>query len=96
MRHKGRLALHAQFPTGGLVRFPQGLRQRRVHEKTAKVFVKKADFFQPEDEGAEGGGDAGGPANQLPAQTHAFPQQRNVRAKLRRPISVTQSLNNLR
>jgi len=94
--HKGRLALMAKRLAGGLVRFPERLGQRRVHEKAAKVFIKEVDFFQPDGEGPKGGGDARGLANQLPARTHAAPQQRYVRGKLRRAVTGTQLVDNPR
>jgi hypothetical protein len=54
-----------------LMRLAKRLGQRHVNEKTAKVFVKEIDFFQPEDEGPEGGRDLCRPANQLTTRTHA-------------------------
>ena len=86
----------AKCLASGLVRFPQRLRQRRVNEKAAKVFVKEIDLFQPDDKGPEGGGDARGLANQLTARTHAAPQQRYVRGKFRCAMPGTQSVEDPR
>ena len=96
MGHKGRLALMAKCLASGLVRFPQRLRQRRVNEKAAKVFVEKIDVFQADGKGPEGGGDVRGLANQLAARTHATPQQGYVRGKFRCAIPGTQSLDDPR
>ena len=96
MGHKGRLAPAAKCLASGLVRFPQRLRQRRVNEQTAKVFVEEVDLFQPDGKGPEGSGHARGPANQLAARTHAAPQQRYVRGKFRCAIPGTQSVEDPR
>jgi hypothetical protein len=55
-----------------LVRFPERLRERRVNEKAAKVFVAEVDVFQPDGERPETGGDTCGLANQLTARTCAL------------------------
>jgi hypothetical protein len=94
--HEGRLALMAKRLASSLVRFPERLRQRRMNEKAAKVFVKEVDFLQPDGEWPEGGGDARGPANQITARTHATPQQGYVRGKLRTAVPCTQSVDNPR
>ncbi len=86
----------AKCLAGGLMRFPQRLRERRVNEKAAEIFVEDIDRFQTEGKGPEGGGDACGLADQLMARTHAPPQQRDVRRKFRRAIPGTQSVENPR
>jgi len=90
--HKGTLAPMAKCLACGLVRFPKRLRQRRVNEKAAKVFVAEVDLFQADGEGPEGGGDARGLANQLTGRTHPAPQQRYVRGKSRCAKAGTQSV----
>jgi len=61
--HQGRLAPAAKCPASGLVRFSKRLRERRMNEKTAKVFTQKINLFQPDGKRLEGGGDARGLAN---------------------------------
>src|SRR5208337_4594447 len=68
--HKGRFARMSKNLASHLMRLPQRLRERHVNEEAAKVFVAEVDLTHPKDKGTEGGGDARGPANQLPPRTH--------------------------
>jgi hypothetical protein len=96
VRYEGRLAPAAKCPASGLVRFSKRLRERRTNEKTAKVFIQKINLSQPNGKRLEGGGDAGGLADQFPATPDAAPQQGYVREKFRCAISSAQLADDLR
>ncbi len=81
VRHEGRLAPMAEGLASGLVRFPQGLRERHVNEKAAKVLIPEIDILQPDGERPQRGGETRGLAGGLSARSSAAAQQRYVRGE---------------
>ena len=74
MWHKPRLPPLTKFLASGSTRVPKRLRQRRMNEKAAIVFVEEIDLSEANGKRPKGSGNALSLANHLSKRTHYGPK----------------------